>query len=151
MKILENLKTPHNAIVALATALALLNLNYWMMTNLPGFKDLSCAIGAGLTPLNISYSIVISILSGVLAGNLSSFIQLKSIKSSATGFAGLTLGNLTIFCPLCTLPALSLFGFSISLSFFTTHDLLIKSLSLIMICWSLLIINKKLSCQICKI
>ena len=150
MTIIKNLKSAPAAILAISTALIIFNINYWMMANLPGFKNLTCAIGAGLNPVNIAYSITISLLAGILIGNLPQFIKIRSMKSSAGGFTGVALGGFTIFCPLCTLPAISLFGFSISLSFFTTYDIWIKALSLVLMIWSLFIINRKLSCKVCS-
>ena len=99
MNILKNLKNVPSAMLAVSTALILFNVNYWMMANLPGFKNLTCAIGAGLTSVNIVYSIVISLLAGILVGNLPQFIKIRSAKSSAGGFTGVALGSFTIFCP----------------------------------------------------
>ena len=150
MKIFANLRNTKASILALSVALVFFNINYYIMANLPGYEDLACTIGAGLTPFNIIYSVMMSLLSGILVGNMPQFIKIRSLKSSSPGFTGAALGSFTIFCPLCTLPAISMFGLSISLAFFTTYDIWIKALSLILMLWSLFIINKKLSCNICK-
>lgn len=151
MKILTNLKSIPLAITAVATTLILFNISYYVMANLPGFRNNMCVIGAGLTPLNIAYSIIISVMAGILVANIPSFIKIRAIRNTSSGFTGLLLGGFTIFCPLCTLPAISLFGISIGLSFFTTYDIWIKIISLFLMTWSFYIVNKKLSCNICKI
>lgn len=151
MRIIYNLKSVPLAIMAVASSLILFNISYYVMANFPGFRNNMCVIGAGLTPVNIVYSIIISIMAGVLIANIPQFVRIKTFRSTSSGFTGLLLGGFTIFCPLCTLPAISLFGISISLSFFTTYDGWIKMLSLILMIWSLYLVNKKLSCSVCKI
>lgn len=149
MKILRNLARPQSLVIAISTMLVIFNISYYMMANLPGYRKNMCVIGAGLTPLNIVYSLIIAIMSGILIANLPSLLKIRSASSSAGGVGAIALGGFTLFCPLCTLPAISLFGISFSLSFFTTYDIWIKALSLVLMGWSLYMVNKKLSCEIC--
>lgn len=149
MKILKNLTKPQSLVIAISAMLVIFNISYYMMANLPGYRNKMCVIGAGLTPLNTIYSLVIAAMSGILIANLPSLLKIRSVRSSSGGIGAITLGGFTLFCPLCTLPAISLFGISFSLSFFTTYDIWIKTLSLVLMGWSLYMINKKLSCEIC--
>jgi len=151
MKILKNLLNTKSLVITVSAMLVLFNISYYMMANLPGYRNNMCVIGAGLTPLNVIYSLIIAAMSGILIANLPSLFKIRSAASSSGGIGAMTLGGFTLFCPLCTLPAISLFGVSFSLSFFTTYDIWIKLISLMLMGWSLYLINKKLSCDFCRV
>lgn len=52
-------------LIGLSVSLVVFNINYYFMANLPGFRDNMCVMGAGLTPLNIIFSIILSVMAGV--------------------------------------------------------------------------------------
>ena len=97
------------------------------MAHFPGTDGFMCLIGANFTPLNIIFSIFISLSAGLLTVGLIELYKekkaLKSVELGSTSTVGLAMGMLTTFCTLCTIPTLSLFGVGISLSFVTQYEL----------------------------
>lgn len=146
------LKNPINCIVMLGVAFVLFDIQYYIMANLPGYKDLTCIIGAGLTPENIVFAIIVSLMAALF---LIGFFQLFKIKRNTSlqlfsiSGIGAFLGALTIFCLPCTISVLSVFGIAIGLSFFTTYNLVIKIISLALLFVGLYLLNKQLK-GVCK-
>lgn len=121
-----------------------------IMKRLPGIGSVpACTIGGSLTLENIVFSLV---LSGLTAFNILGLIKLykvrlKGASQAATGsLAGLgfLLGFFTVFCALCTIPVISVFGLAIGLGFFTTYNLYFKIVSLLLMAGSLYLLNKQL-------
>lgn len=144
-------------IITMATALPIFILFYIIMSRLPGNDNESCSIGASLTWGNIGFSAIISLLVGIM---MVGFNQLKQkskspqkniLTGSSLGIGGI-LASLTIFCTLCTIPVLSIFGVAISLSFLTTYNTLFKLLSLLFFSAGLWMLDEKLrkDCTRCK-
>lgn len=156
MTLLKNLFNLRSLLIVATLSLIFFNIDYYIMSELPGYKDNMCVPGGGLTPLNIFFSAILSIMVGIF---VATFVKLaKTLRpkrlgvSSLVGTSGFILGNFTVFCPLCLFPAISLFGLSIGLSFFTTYNLAIKLLSLALLIIGLIILNKKLkqkNCNLC--
>lgn len=155
-KVLGNLKKPAYALIMVGTSVLFFDLNYYFMSQLPGTRDNMCVVGAYLTALNVIFGIVLSILAGLM---VISMIELFNVKrrglaaTSTLSAIGLFLGTFTMFCTLCTIPVITLFGLSLSLSFFTTYNLIFKAVSLLLILLGLYLINRELSnnCFSCKI
>jgi len=150
--ILKSLKNKRQLLVAITVTAGFFALNYYVMKNLPGTRDLACVIGAALTPFNITFAVVISILTGLIAaGMIDLFKQRKAAITSGSGSVlGILVGFFTIFCAACTIPFISIFGVSISLLFFSTYDLPLKILSLLLILLSIYLLNKQLrGCEKC--
>jgi len=157
MGIIKNLLNLRSILIILIVSLIFFNIDYFIMSRLPGYENNTCVPGGGLTVLNIIFSSILSVLLGISVATFWLAVKILKpknlISSSTAGTTGFILGNFTIFCPLCLLPAISLLGVSISFSFFTTYNLAIKFLSLGLLLISLLIMNKKLetkSCHICN-
>lgn len=153
LAVLKNLKKPTYLFVMLGVSALFFDLNFWMMRNLPGTKDLACVIGANFTTANIIFASILSILTGILVASIVALFAMKRSKlvaSSVTG-AGFVIGTFTVFCTACTFSVISIFGMSISLIFFTTYDLAFKILSLLLLITGLWLVNRQLAddCPIC--
>ncbi len=155
LEIIKMLKKPTLVMWSLTTAFIVFDISYYMMAYLPGYKNNMCVFGAGLTAWNLVFSAVLSLLFGLMLAGIVEVMskQGKFAKSSSASGIGLVLGGMTVFCPLCTLPALSFFGLSFTFSFFTTYNLYIKILSILFIGVGLYFINSQLKneCIVCKI
>lgn len=158
MSLLRSLSDTKSIIIIVAASLIFFDINYFVMSRLPGYRDNMCLAGGEVTLANILFTIVLSLMFGIfLAGFIKSVKVLRGsgvVQSSFVGTSGFILGNFTLFCPLCIFPAISLFSLSVSLSFFTTYNWLIKLLSLGLMSFALIMLNKKFkasTCSFCKI
>jgi hypothetical protein len=124
-------------------------LNYWAMANLPGHTNNMCVPGGNLNTANVLISLLISVLIGFTVVGLAELISQKrmkaSLKAGSTSTIGAAFGIVTSFCTACTLPVLSLFGLSISLTFFTTYELWFKSLSILLLSFAIYMLNRQLA------
>ncbi|PIR55220.1 hypothetical protein COU74_02345 [Candidatus Peregrinibacteria bacterium CG10_big_fil_rev_8_21_14_0_10_36_19] len=149
LAIFSLLKKTSYLFVALGVTFLMFDLAYYVMTTLPGSRNEMCVIGAGFTTLNIVFSVVMSFLSALLTvGILEVGMSKRSVSTSGLG---VLLGSLTVFCTACTLPVISLFGFSLSLLFFTTYADILKVVSMVLIFIALYIVNGQVQnkCNIC--
>lgn len=149
--LLNNLKKPVYAVLALGVFVLMMDLAYYAMAKLPGARDNMCVIGAGFTTLNIFFSIVVSFAVAILVPGIIEGGKRRRAASVATSGVGALVGAMTVFCTACTLPVVSLFGFSFSLLFFTTYSDILKIVSLVLMLYGLYIVNKQLDgkCNIC--
>lgn len=126
---------------------------YWLMANLPGVRNEQCVIGAGLTSGNILFSLLISIMAGVFFIGFFEIIRKRHVAAGAFSVStlGLIANSATIFCPLCTFPALSAFSASLTIPVFIAYSPYIKLISVVLLLISLFLINRKLqnNCQEC--
>lgn len=154
LPILKTLKDPVKLFVFLGVSFLVFDVSYYFMAFTLGTRDNMCLIGAGLTPLNVAFSLIISLLSGLIVAGIMGVWNSRCDKAIPTsgGFLGLILGGMTVFCPLCTIPVISLFGLSISLSFFTTYAMYFKVIALILMLIAAHRLNKQLSGKLsCKV
>lgn len=155
MPIFSNLKQVKYSLVFVGVAAIVFDISYYLMSTLPGSRDLMCVMGANLTPLNIGFSLIMSALIGLLvAGFIALFsMKLAEKKATLTSVSGLGMlaGMMSVFCTACTLPVLSLFGLSVSLEFITHYDVPAKVLSVLLLSGSLYMLNKQLKkeCAVC--
>jgi hypothetical protein len=151
--LLHVLKSPMSLLVMSGFAFLLFDVQYVMMSQLPGSRDEMCVMGAGLNTPNILFAIFMSLLGAAfIVGFIETLRQRKtSFKALSSSGAGAILGSLTVFCPACTLPVLSLFGAAYGFSFFTTYDIWIKVISVILISYGLYQIDKQIkgNCTFC--
>ncbi len=149
------LKQKRYAAIALVVFSSFFYGNYYLMANMIGNEGFMCKMGAGLTPFNIFFSLVISAMAGlVVVGFLENQKQRSSaskLKAGSASALGLGLGTLTSFCTLCSLPALSLFGLSIPLAFFTDYELYFKLASFVLLLGGFYLVNRELrrGCERC--
>lgn len=165
MPIFTNLKELKYALVFAGVVFLLFDVSYYLMVNLPGTRNFACVMGANLTPLNIGFSVVMSLLVGLLmTGFVALFSQQYKEKKAAmvslsaaqagplAGF-GLVAGVLSLFCTVCTFPVLLLFGVSVGLEFFTDYHVLVKIISLGLLGAAVFLLNRQLArqCAVCKV
>ncbi len=153
--ILKNLANPSRALVALGSAVLFFDLSYYAMAYLPGEKNLMCVIGAGLTTVNMIFSLILSLMFGIVVSGVVSLYKQRKVglaASSASGI-GFVVGAFTVFCTACTIPVFTVLGAAVSLSFFTTYELYFKIVSMILMLYGLYLLNKQLKeeCQVCKV
>ena len=138
----------------MGVALGFFALSYYLMATLPGTRDLTCMMGANLTVLNIGFGVILSVMTGIFVAG---FVALAIMKrgglgaSSATGGVGVIVGIFTVFCTICTLPAISLLGVSLSLSFFVEYNLAIKIVSVLFMGLGLFFLYRQLKMGGCLV
>jgi len=147
------LKNPTFVMLGLGFAVLFFDLQYYAMSQLPGYRDEMCVIGAGLTPENIVFGIVTSLLAALFILGFYHTLKTRIISYGPLSFssAGALLASLTVFCPACSFPVLTAFGFGFTLSLFNDYDLLIKLLSLVLLLFGLHRIDRQIrgGCKSC--
>lgn len=142
-----------------ATFISIFSFNYYLMTHLPGERDLMCVLGAGLTRFNLLFAFLMSLIAGFVVVGFVQNLKNRSVakrldlKSGSTSLIGIFLGTLTTFCTFCSLPVISLFGFSVGLSFFTDYEVYFKIISLLLLAGSFYYVNRELlkGCSRCVV
>jgi len=135
LKIFESLKEPTNLFVFVGVTVLFFDMNYYFMSKLPGTRDFACIVGGNMTPINLIFSILLSLLTALMfSGVIMLSKQRHAEKNTAAGIAslGAIIGTFTVFCTTCTIPIISLFGLSVGLNFFTTYNLIFKIVSLLL-------------------
>lgn len=155
--VLKNLKEARYLLVFIGSAFLLFDFSCYLMSTLPGSKDEMCVEGANLTPENIIFSIILSLMVGVMVAGFINLFALQAVKNKAKltsiGGIGLGIGSLTMFCSVCTLPILSLFGLSVVFELFLEYSLIFKTISFLMLGTSLFLLNRQLleGCKRCVV
>jgi len=155
MPIIAQLKQLKYFFIFVGVAALMFDISYYVMSTLPGSRDSMCVVGANITPLNIGFTAIMSLLIGILmVGFIALFAQnYAKNKAGLTSLSGMGMlvGTMSVICTACTLPVISLFGFSIWLDFFTDYEVLFKVLSFGMIAASLYLLNQQLKneCKLC--
>lgn len=146
MNLLRIFLDPRKALTGGAISLILFDANYYMMANLPGFKNNMCVMGASLTAVNVVFSLILSVFVGVSIVGVWELYKQKRANLKATSMAGLggIFGFLTVFCTLCTLPVISAFGISIGLGLFVFYNSFFKVLSLLLMVVGLFLLDRQL-------
>lgn len=154
LQLFKVFKKPSYIFIFFGLALLLFDLQYYMMVNLPGHRNFQCIVGANLTPLNLSFSIILSLLTGLMVVAFMQLYQKRKLSMAAGGASGIAvfIGMMTVFCTACSLPVISLFGISMSLMFFTEYEVLLKAVSIVLMLVGLWVLNSQLAdeCKICK-
>ena len=147
------LKNPVYALLGLGFAFLFFDIQFYIMATMPGYRDLMCVEGAGLTLENIIFAAIISLATGLFVVGFYHTLKMRasSYRLLSLSGAGALIGSVTVFCPACALPVLSVFGFGIGLSFLTTYNLAFKILSLVLIAVGLYQVNKQVmgTCESC--
>ncbi len=160
LPLITHLKTPVNMLIFMGAVLLFWDMNYWIMKNTmgTGLSGLQCVPDGAFTTENIYFSILISFLMGLFVVGMKELFQKKSnlLKKSATlsifSVSGL-LGTFTVFCPVCTIGVVSIFGISFGLNVFLDYNTEIKVLSAFLLIFGLYWLNGQLKddCKICRI
>jgi hypothetical protein len=156
LQTIKILKEPSSALMALGASFIFFDVNYYFMKTLPGSEDLMCVVGANLTTANVIFSVFYSLLAGILIAGVVELFKRRASKSASsvggiTG-VGMLLGSLTVFCPACTIPVVSLFGLSFGLGAFTEYNVVFKVVSVALLLGSMYLMEKQLAdnCEMCK-
>lgn len=154
--LISNLLKPTYLLVALGSASSLFSLQYYLMARLPGNVSLACTPGANLTTWNIIFAFIMSLLTGMMVS--ATFVLFKHqmakraiLTSSTSGITSLV-AIFTSFCTICSLPILSILGISVSLELFSTYNLELKVVSLLLLIYGLYSSNRRLllNCTKCQ-
>ena len=142
--------------ITISIAVVLFSFEYYLMATLPGARNYQCVIGGFLTPFNMTFGFISSLLMGLMvAGIIAVTAERHENAAAATslGSIGTVVGLLTTFCTLCTLPVLTLFGLSFGLEIFTTYNLALKITSMTLLLVGLYLINNQLGqeCRLCTV
>ncbi len=154
--VVKNLANPTYLMAFFGAAVLFFDFQYYLMSTLPGSRDNMCVDGINLTPVNIVFSILLSLLFGMMLANLVALFgkqvtkKKKASLTSVTG-VGLWIGAMTLFCPACSLPVISVFGLSLGFEFVNDFNLWIKLASMALMVYSLVMVNRQLSgaCKSC--
>ncbi|MCC7197826.1 hypothetical protein IT413_06585 [Candidatus Peregrinibacteria bacterium] len=156
LHLVDQLKKPTYLLTALGIAFVLFDIDYYFMASFPGSRDEMCVMNINLTPGNIIFSILVSLLTGIVIAGLMALLVMRSTqrKTSMAAVSGLGvgLGTLTVFCPVCALPVFAIGGTSVVLELFNQYGVIFKILSLSLLLGTLWYLNKKLDpeCLECK-
>lgn len=171
MRLLSFLKHPAYFLVFLGITFLVFDIHWYVMSTLPGHRDEMCLVGGNFTPLNIAFAVTMAVLSGLLAVGFVGLFKgvLAPAKSGRTaqkvrsekrrffgahsflGGLGAAFGFLTVFCTICTIPVVTLFGLSVGLQVFVQYDPFIKIASLLLMALACWLINRQMEqrCLIC--
>lgn len=146
----------YHAIFTFALAAAFFDVYYLVMKRLPGVSPdhNACIMGGSFTTGNLVFSLFLSVLAAVV---IMGFWQLyrrrlagRSVWAMGSGFGlGGLIGFFTVFCAVCTIPVVSVFGLAVGLGFFTTYNGMLKGLSLALMAFSVWLLVDKLRCERC--
>ena len=151
--IISILKNPTSLMVMLGFSFLSFDLQYLIMSKLPGSRDEMCVMGAGLNASNIIFAIAISIMGGLFVAGFLKTLSMRHASYSALSLSGVgaVVGALTVFCTACTIPVISVLGLAVGLSFFTTYNIWFKSISLALMSFGLYQLDAQLKgdCERC--
>lgn len=149
--LLSLLKNPTSVIVMLGFAFLFFDAQYFLMSRMIGYRDEMCVPGAGLNTPNIIFSVVISLMAGLLIIGFIETLKRRQASYSAISASGVGafIGTLTVFCPICTLPILSVFG--AAMGFTVKFDLWFKLISVVLMAFGLYLLDKQIkgTCEFC--
>ena len=156
MRLLRLLSSPKHFLLFAGGSVLLFDVFYVIMATLPGEDQYMCVPGANLTVSNLlfagAFSVVLSIVLVGLWALFSVTSRKERVNMGALTGIGSVLALFTLFCTVCTLPVLSLFGLSIALGFFSSYNLIFKIVALVLLAGVLILLDRKLdpacSCRV---
>ena len=151
--VLKNLGDIRYLFLFLGVAFLVFDFNYYLMSTMPGSRNEMCVMGINLTAENIIFSLILSLLTGIVIAGVFAVIakrarqRMAARKVALTSLSGVGLGVglLTVFCPICAVPLFSMFGLSMVFQMFNDYNLVFKIVSLVFLAGSLLMLNRQLS------
>lgn len=155
--LIASFKNPANVVIFAGFSLLFFMLNYWVMKNLPGTDGYQC-LPNSLNAENIIFAGIMSLVMGIFVVGLRELWKShKSAAKNVSTFSVFSIGGIlsffTIFCPICTIGVVSIFGISFGLSFFVDFEFHIKIAIILFLAFGLYWINSQLKpedCQICN-
>ena len=151
--VIKNLKDIRYLFLFLGVAFLVFDFNYYLMSTMPGSRNEMCVMGINLTAENIVFSVILSLLTGIVLAGVFAVIakrakqRMAARKVALTSLSGVGLGVglLTVFCPICAVPIFSMFGMSVVFQMFNDYNLVFKILSVTFLVGSMVMLNKQLS------
>jgi hypothetical protein len=156
--ILSVMARPRDYAIGVGGGGAMFSAYYYLMASLPGTgpDHNVCLIGGNLTAGNLFFGATFSVMTMMMLFGMYRLYQRRAFGArGASGASGMGLGVglsfLTVFCAVCTIPVISVFGLSVGLGAFTTYNILFKTLSLSMMGFSLWMVDRQLkdTCEFC--
>lgn len=124
----------------------------WIMQKLPSSHgDVpACFVGAAFTPLNVVFSLSLSLMMAFMIDGLIRLYKKRArsargVAGGVLGVFGFVFGFFTVFCAVCTIPVVSVFGFAVGLGFFTAYEGIFKALSISMMAFALWLLHRQLN------
>ncbi len=154
LEMIKLLKRPQNLFLFLGVVFLLMDVNLYFMLTFPGSVNDMCVMGANFSLLNVLFAFLSSALTAAIIVGIKEMFQQQYRKKTMTttvSSVGLGIGFLTLFCPICALPALSIFGLGIGLDVFNDYNIWFKLLSLLLLVTASYFINQQLvkGCERC--
>jgi len=155
--LLSALKNPANLAIFVGFSLIFFAINFWIMLNLPGTDGYRC-LPNSLTRENLIFAGITTLIMGIfVVGMKELFLAKKSATKKFSGVSIFSIGGIvslfTIFCPVCTIGVVSIFGLSFGLNFFVDYGNWIKIGTILLLIFGLYWINSQLrpkECEICR-
>ncbi len=156
--ILSVMVRPRDYAVGVGTAGLMFAAYYYLMAKLLGTgpDHNVCLVGGNLTAGNLLFGAAFSVMTALMLFGMYRLYQRRAFGAKgAAGGSGMGLGVglsfLTVFCTVCTIPVVSVFGLSVGLGAFTTYNILFKTLSLSMMGFALWMVDRQLkeTCGFC--
>ena len=153
----KSLKDSDNLVVFAGFSLLFFGLNYLVMKNLPGTDGYQC-LPDSLNIENIVFSIMISFIMGIFIVGMKELFSAKkyamqNVSTVSLFSVGGILSLFTIFCPVCTIGVVSIFGLSFGLNFFVDYEEWVRVVSILLLVFGLYWINGQLKddCKVCNL
>ena len=149
-------KNPANLAIFAGFWFLFFSINYWVMKNLPGTDGYQC-LPNSLNTENITFAIIISLIMGIFVVGMKELFSAKNsaqekISSASIFSIGGIVSLFTVFCPVCTIGVVSIFGLSFGLNFIVENEFSLKIASILLLLFGLYWINGQLKddCKICN-
>lgn len=160
MELIKRITDPFRFLLMFFVALCVFALLLYIMATLPGHMGNMCRIGGNMSWQNTLFAVLFSALVAIHVVVLPEL--LGAPKSPTTKLPawlaglpvlGTLMGIFTVFCTICALPIVVLFGASLSLGFFTTYSIYIQLGSILLLCFSLYFVERYLAsaCRFCTL
>lgn len=147
INVFKQLKKPSTLSIFVLSSTAFFALQYYILSTLPGGGIDACVIGGGLNAQNLTFAALMSVGFGLILAAIPQVYALHKANAGTLGgtsFMAFFIGIFTVFCTVCTIPLISVFGISFSLAFFTDAALELQLISLILMGLSLYLMEKQL-------
>ncbi|PIQ79463.1 hypothetical protein COV81_02140 [Candidatus Peregrinibacteria bacterium CG11_big_fil_rev_8_21_14_0_20_41_10] len=149
LPLLTNLKDAKYGLTAFGVAFIIFDISFYLMLTLPGTRNNACVDGANLTITNLIFALLVSILMSILVAGFIRLYAQKQVENKAAlaslSGLGLIIGSFTLFCGICTIPLLSVFGLAFIANLFTDYNIAFKTISIILMLITTYLLNQQLA------
>ena len=150
---------PRNFAIFLSVSAIFFGISVWILKSFPSSNGFQCLpAGAAATPENLIFAAISSGLFGIFAVGIfeifrEKFSAARAISSAANVSIAGFLGAFSLFCPVCTIGVVSIFGASFGLEFFVDFNFEMKIATIFLLLFGIFWTNSQMTkkCQICQI